>query len=75
MIDMLIERKVKAVFIESSVPRKAIEAVVEGCRARGFEIEIGGELFSDAMGEEGTPEGTYIGMVRHNVNTIVKALR
>ncbi len=74
MIDMLVERKIKAVFVESSVPRKAIEAVVEGCRQRGLDIEIGGELFSDAMGEGGTPEGTYIGMVRHNVNTIVKAL-
>ena len=74
MIDVLVERNINAVFVESSVPRKAIEAVVEGCRQRGLEIEIGGELFSDAMGEEGTPEGTYIGMVRHNVNTIVRAL-
>lgn len=74
MIDMLVEKKIQAVFVESSVPRKAIEAVVEGCRARGLDVTIGGELFSDAMGDEGTPEGTYIGMVRHNVNTIVKAL-
>lgn len=75
MIDMLVERKIKAVFVESSVPRKAIDAVVGGCRAKGHDIQIGGELFSDAMGDEHTPEGTYLGMVRHNVNTIVKALR
>ncbi len=75
MIDMLVQRKIKAVFVESSVPRKAIETVVEGCRSRGHEIVIGGELFSDAMGQAGTPEGTYLGMVRHNVNAIVKALK
>ena len=75
MIDLLVERKIKAVFVESSVPRKSIEAVVEGCRSRGHDIVIGGELFSDAMGQAGTPEGTYLGMVRHNVNAIVKALK
>jgi manganese/zinc/iron transport system substrate-binding protein len=73
--DMLVDRKIKAVFVESSVPKKSIEAVIEGARKRGHEIRIGGELFSDAMGEAGTPEGTYIGMVRHNVDTIVKALK
>lgn len=75
MVDLLVAGKIKAVFVESSVPRKSIEAVVEGCRARGHEIVIGGELFSDAMGQAGTPEGTYFGMVRHNVNTIVQALK
>ncbi|MBN3525449.1 metal ABC transporter solute-binding protein, Zn/Mn family [Paenibacillus apiarius] len=73
--DYLIENKIKAVFIESSVPQKAIEAVIEGARKKGHEVVIGGELFSDAMGEPGTAEGTYIGMVRHNVNTIVEALK
>jgi manganese/zinc/iron transport system substrate-binding protein len=75
MVDMLIERNIKAVFVESSVSKKAINAVVEGCRSRGHEVVIGGELFSDAMGEAGTVEGTYLGMVRHNVNTIVEALK
>ena len=75
LVDIIVERGVKAVFIESSVPPRPIEALVEGCRAEGHEIEIGGELFSDAMGKTGTPEGTYIGMVKHNVNTIVEALR
>lgn len=75
MVDMLVAREIKAVFVESSVPRKSIEAVVEGCRGKGHNVVIGGELFSDAMGAAGTPEGTYIGMVRHNVRTIVDALR
>ncbi len=75
LVDLLVKRKIKAVFVESSVPRKSIEAVVEGCKADGHNVIIGGELFSDAMGERGTPEGTYLGMVRHNVNTIVNALK
>ncbi|TMV47437.1 manganese transporter [Paenibacillus mesophilus] len=73
--DFLVENKIKAVFVESSVPKKTIQAVVDGAKEKGHEVKIGGELFSDAMGEEGTPEGTYIGMVRHNVDTIVGALK
>lgn len=75
LVDYIVGKKVKAVFVESSVPRKNIEALVEGCKSRGHTIAIGGELFSDAMGEAGTPDGTYVGMVKHNVNTIVKALK
>lgn len=75
MVDFLAGRAIKAVFVESSVPRNTIEAVVDGCRERGHTIAIGGELFSDAMGSAGTPEGTFAGMVRHNVNTIVTSLR
>ncbi|MBE9914802.1 zinc ABC transporter solute-binding protein [Paenibacillus donghaensis] len=73
--DYLVEHKIKAVFIESSVPRKAIDAVIQGAKEKGHELVIGGELFSDAMGEEGTTEGTYLGMIRHNVKTIVEALK
>jgi manganese/zinc/iron transport system substrate-binding protein len=73
--DYLVENKIKAVFVESSVPKKAIQSVIEGAKEKGHEIKIGGELFSDAMGKAGTEEGTYIGMVRHNVDTIVKALK
>lgn len=73
--DYLVDNKIKAVFIESSVPKKSIEAVIAGAKEKGHEVVIGGELFSDAMGEDGTPEGTYIGMVRHNVDTIVSALK
>ena len=75
IVDLLTKRKIKAVFVESSVPKRTIEAVVQGCRARGHEIQIGGELFSDAMGKSGTPQGTYVGMVRANVQTIVGALK
>jgi manganese/zinc/iron transport system substrate-binding protein len=75
IVDLVTSRKVKAVFVESSVPKRSIEAVVAGCRARGRDVIIGGELFSDAMGAAGTPEGTYLGMVRANVTKIVEALR
>lgn len=75
LVDFIVERKIRAVFVESSVPPKALEAVVEGCAASGHEVRIGGTLFSDAMGEEGTPEGTYTGMVEHNVRTIVGSLK
>lgn len=74
LVDTLVSRRCRAVFVESSVPRKAVEALVEGCKSRGHTLTIGGELFSDAMGPDGTPEGTYEGMVRHNVRTIVEAL-
>lgn len=75
MRNYLVENEIKAIFIESSVPRKAIEAVIQGAGKQGHKVEIGGELFSDAMGERGTEEGTYIGMVRHNTDTIVRALK
>jgi manganese/zinc/iron transport system substrate-binding protein len=68
------ERKIPAIFIESSVPQRNIEAVQAAVRARGFNVKIGGELFSDAMGRPGSPEGTFLGMVRHNIDTIVGAL-
>ena len=67
-------RRIPAIFVESSIPRRTIEAVQEAVDARGYEVRIGGSLFSDAMGNPGTAEGTYIGMVRHNIDTIVGAL-
>jgi manganese/zinc/iron transport system substrate-binding protein len=75
LVEQLVARKIRAVFVESSVPRKNIEALVEGCRARGHRVRVGGELFSDALGPAGKPEGTYLGMFRHNVETIVEALQ
>lgn len=75
LVDTLVQRRIKAVFIESSVPKRSIEAVVQGAAAKNHTVSIGGELFSDAMGEPGTPEGSYIGMVKHNVDTIVGALK
>jgi len=74
LVDLIVSREIPAVFVESSVPRKTIDALVEGCTARGHKVKVGGELFSDAMGKDGTAEGTYVGMVRHNVRTIVDAL-
>lgn len=73
--DFLVENGIKAVFIESSVSPKSIESVIEGARKLGHEVTIGGELYSDAMGDAGTDEGTYLGMVKHNVDTIVKSLK
>ncbi|WP_270165079.1 metal ABC transporter solute-binding protein, Zn/Mn family [Paenibacillus sp. SYP-B4298] len=73
--DYLVKHKIKAVFIESSVPKRSIEAVIEGAKKLGHQVDIGGELFSDAMGQEGTAEGTYIGMFRHNIDTLVQALK
>ena len=75
LVDVITDRQIKAVFIESSVPAKALEAVVSGCKERKHDVEIGGTLFSDAMGAAGTPEGSYLGMVRHNVNTLIQALK
>jgi manganese/zinc/iron transport system substrate-binding protein len=75
LAEFITARKIKALFVESSVPESTVRAVQEAVRSRGHEVVIGGELFSDAMGAEGTPEGTYIGMVTFNVDTIVSALR
>ncbi|MCG8453205.1 MAG: zinc ABC transporter substrate-binding protein [Spirochaetales bacterium] len=74
LADFIATQGIPAVFVESSVPRRTIEALQAAVQDRGFNVEIGGELFSDAMGEEGTVEGTYPGMVRHNTNAIAQAL-
>ncbi len=74
LVDTLVSRKIPAVFIESSVPRKTVDALIEGCKGRGHTVTVGGELFSDAVGREGTLEQTYAGMVLHNVDTITRAL-
>lgn len=73
-IEIIKEYQVPAIFVESSINSDAIEAVIEGAQSEGVEIELGGELFSDAMGAPDTEEGTYIGMYLHNVNTIYEAL-
>ncbi|MEX3015469.1 metal ABC transporter solute-binding protein, Zn/Mn family [Gymnodinialimonas hymeniacidonis] len=74
LVDLLVERDIGAVFVESSVSDRNIRALIEGAAARGHEVVIGGELFSDAMGPDGTYEGTWIGMIDHNVTTIARAL-
>lgn len=70
----IVERQLPAIFVESSVPPKYIEAVQAAVKAKGFNVEVGGEIYSDALGNPGTPEGNYLGMVRHNIDTIVGAL-
>jgi manganese/zinc/iron transport system substrate-binding protein len=74
LAEFIVEKEIPAVFVESSIPQRNVEAVQAAVQARGFDVKIGGSLFSDAMGTEGTPEGTYIGMVKHNIDTIVAAL-
>lgn len=74
LVRYITDNQIKAIFVESSVSERSLEAVVEGCKELGHPVRIGGTLFSDAMGNENTPEGTYIGMVNYNVSTIIKGL-
>lgn len=75
VIDLILQKQIKAIFVETSVSDKSIQAVVTGCKEKGHDVVIGGYLYSDAMGALGTEEGTYMGMFRKNVNTIVDALK
>jgi len=74
LVDLLVDRGVSAVFVETSVSDRQVRALIEGAAARGHQVKIGGELFSDAMGPAATFEGTYLGMIDHNVTTIARAL-
>jgi manganese/zinc/iron transport system substrate-binding protein len=74
LVDLLVERNIPAVFVESSVSDKNVKALIEGAASRGHRVKIGGELFSDAMGAPGTYEGTYVGMIDHNATVISRAL-
>jgi len=74
LVDMLVARGIDAVFVETSVSDRNMRALIEGAAAQGHAVAIGGELYSDAMGEPGTYEGTYVGMIDHNVTTIARAL-
>ncbi|MEM0517627.1 MULTISPECIES: metal ABC transporter solute-binding protein, Zn/Mn family [Aequorivita] len=73
--DFIIQNNIKAIFVESSVPRRTIEALRASVLSKNHNVEIGGSLYSDALGNTGTVEGTYIGMFKYNVNTIVNALK
>jgi len=75
LVDMITKRKIKSIFVESSVAAKPMEAIVKGCAQKNHEVKIGGSLYADALGEDGTIEGTYIGMMRHNILTITDALK
>jgi manganese/zinc/iron transport system substrate-binding protein len=74
LVGLLVDRDIDAVFVETSVADKNVRALVEGAQSRGKEVRIGGSLFSDAMGAPGTYEGTYMGMIDHNVTVITRAL-
>ncbi|AXI48249.1 manganese transporter [Sulfitobacter sp. SK012] len=74
LVDTLVDRKIRAAFVETSVSDRNIRALIEGAHAQGHNVAIGGSLYSDAMGPDGTYEGTYLGMIDHNVTTIAKAL-
>ena len=74
LVDLLVSRDIRAVFVETSVSDRSMRAVIEGAAAKGHKVSIGGELFSDAMGQDGTYEGTYIGMIDHNATVITNAL-
>ena len=74
LVDLIVERGIRAVFIESSVPERNVRALIEGAAAKGHEVAVGGELYSDAMGPDGTYEGTYPGMIDHNATIIARAL-
>lgn len=74
LVEMLVARDIRAVFVESSVSDRNIRALIEGAAAQGHTVVIGGELFSDAMGAPGSYEGTYLGMIDHNVTVIARAL-
>ena len=73
-VETVVAHRLPAVFVESTVSDRNVRAIVEGAAARGHKVDVGGRLFSDAMGPEGTYEGTYIGMIDHNVTTIARAL-
>ncbi|MCE8547655.1 zinc ABC transporter substrate-binding protein [Ruegeria pomeroyi] len=74
LVDTLVSRKITAVFVESSVSDRSVRALIEGAAAQGHQVKVGGELFSDAMGPDGSYEGTYLGMLDHNITTIAAAL-
>lgn len=74
LVDIIVTRKVKAVFAETSVSDRSVRALIEGAKAQGWDVVLGERLFSDAMGKAGTPEGTYLGMIEHNMTAITKGL-
>ncbi len=74
IVTLLVKRKIPSVFVESTVSERNIRALIEGATAQGHTVTIGGNLFSDAMGEPGTYEGTYLGMIVHNITIIARAL-
>jgi manganese/zinc/iron transport system substrate-binding protein len=74
IVDTLVKEKIASVFIESTIPDRSVQALIEGARSKGHSVKIGGELFSDAMGKPNTYEGTYIGMLDHNITYVARGL-
>jgi manganese/zinc/iron transport system substrate-binding protein len=74
LVSYLVENRIPSIFVESSVSDKSVKALIEGAKSRGHIVRIGGTLYSDAMGPAGTYEGTYLGMIDHNVTLITRAL-
>ncbi len=74
LVDLLVTRRIAAVFVETTIADRNVRALIEGADARGHTVVVGGELFSDAMGQPGTYEGTYVGMLDHNITTVARAL-
>lgn len=75
LVNFIVQKEIKAIFLESSVGERSIKSVIEGAKRQGSSVIIGGKLFSDALGAPNSPEGTYTGMIKYNVNTIVEAIR
>ncbi len=75
MVDYIIDNKVKSIFVETSVNQQSVEAVVEGCKQKGYNVEIGNQLYSDAMGAPNSNGGTYLKMMKHNVSSIIRGLK
>ncbi len=74
LVDFLVAQNIPAIFVESSISQRSLQAVQAAAHARGFNVAIGPELFSDALGQHGTPQGTYVGMIEHNIDAMVTAL-
>ena len=74
LVELLVSRGVRAVFVETSVSDKNVRSLIEGAESRDHRVTVGGQLFSDAMGKPGTYEGTYVGMIDHNVTVIARSL-
>mgnify|MGYP001220626626 CR=1 FL=1 len=74
LVQFIVDRQIPAIFVESSIPKRHLQAVQESVKSKGWNVEIGGELYSDALGAPDSAAGTYLGMIQHNVNEIVTAL-
>lgn len=75
MVDFIITNSVKSIFVETSVNQQSVEAVVEGCKQKGYAVQIGNQLYSDAMGDPNSNGGTYLKMIKHNVLSIIRGLK